>query len=176
MYKYSLDKYESSLFLNEFINKKLILHPARESGLYRFQKGKRTKIAEVSRGYSAAQLEQMRHKGIVEIYLSEDVEHAFCTLGPEDREFDVRIESKGGKVEEGIMEDARTIISQIVELDKEARDRTHKESEDHEEELAYIDIKHNEVELHYYATTVNTEWGTFFRKSKDGRWTFEGIG
>ncbi len=176
MQKYSLGKYPSSLYLDDFDSSELKLVPYQEAGLYRIHKGEKTKIAEKSRGYTMAQLEQMRHRGIVEIYLSEHEEYGFCEIGPEDRSFEVILESQNGCIEEQIIENARNIISQIVDLDAEARDRSYNSKYNHEEELAYIDIKVDEVELHYFATSVNTEWGAYFKKKEDGNWHYEGLG
>jgi hypothetical protein len=36
--------------------------------------------------------------------------------------------------------------------------------------LAYISIHPEMVELSYYGTYVNNEWGALFEKSPDGRW------
>lgn len=176
MYKYSLDKYPSSLFLEDFNSTELKIVPYQKAGLYRIQKGKKTEITERGRDYTMVQLEQMRHRGIVEIYLHEQAEHGFCEIGPEDRSFEVILEAQGGRIDEKIMENAKTIISQIVEMDIEARNRSYSPKESSEEELAYIDIKLDEVELHYFATTVNTEWGAYFKKNEDGSWYYEGLG
>jgi hypothetical protein len=176
MYKYSLEKYSSSLFLDDFNSKEPKIIPHQEAGLYRIHNGKKTKITEKSRGYTMVQLEQMRHRGIVEIYLQEHEEHAFCEIGPDDRSFEVILETQSGIIDEQIIDNAKMIISQIVEMDKETRDRSFDPKNDLEEELAYIDIKLDEVELHYFATTVNTEWGAYFKKKQDGKWHYEGLG
>ena len=176
MHKYSLSKYPSSLYLNDFNSKELIIVPYQEAGLYRIHKGEKTKIAERNRGYTMVQLEQMRQKGIVEIYLSEHAEHGFCEIGPEDRSFEVILEAEDGCIEGQIIKNAKSIISHIAEMDAEARDRSYKPEENYEEELAYIDVKLDEVELHYFATTVNTEWGAYFKKKEDGSWHYEGLG
>ncbi|MFC3150028.1 hypothetical protein ACFOEK_03225 [Litoribrevibacter euphylliae] len=176
MNKYSLDKYPSSLYLEAFNSSEVKIIPYQEEGLYRIHKGKKTKIAKENRGYTMTQLEQMRQRGIVEIYLSEHAEHGFCEIGPEDRSFEVILEAHNGSVEKQIIENAKAIISRIAEMDTEARDRTYNPQDNYEEELAYIVIKLDKVELHYFATTVNTEWGVYFKKKEDNHWHYEGLG
>ena len=58
MCKYSLERYTSSLFLNDFSSKELKIIPYQEVGLNRIGKGEKTKIVEKSRGYTMVQPEQ----------------------------------------------------------------------------------------------------------------------
>jgi hypothetical protein len=46
----------------------------------------------------------------------------------------------------------------------------------HEEYFAYIYLDDTEIELHYFASTVNTEWSAYFKKRQDGSSHFEGLG
>jgi hypothetical protein len=176
MNEYGLNKYTSSQFLDDFKSKEVEIIPYQEAGLYRFQNGTKTKIENRSTGYTMAQLEQMHRRGTVEINLHEDVEHGYCEIGYEDRNFGVRLETKDGKLIDGIMDVAIDVISKIVEMDVEVREKTNDQNENYEEAIAYIDISLNEVELHYYANTVNTEWGAYFIRHEDGAWFFEGLG
>lgn len=176
MYKYSLDKYPSSLYLDEFNSKELEIIPYQEAGLYRISKGVRTRIGDKPRGHTSVQLEQMRHKGIMEIYLSGHEEFASCEIGPEDRSFEVCLKTQNGTIPSQILENAKYIISNIVEMDLEARNKSFDPNSDYEEELAFIDVKLDEVEFRYYATVVATEWGAYFRLNEDGSWCYKGIG
>jgi len=176
MNEYSLKKYESSLYLNNFNEKEIKIIPYQEAGFFRFHKGKKEKIPNRTRGYTMAELEQMNRRGIVEIHLQEDVEHGFCEIGPEDRSFEVRLESRNGIIPDEVMESARSILANIVEMDSSAREVSSSSDEDYKEELAYIDIKVNDVELHYFANTVNTEWGAFFKRRNSGDWIYDGLG
>ena len=176
MKDYSLQKYSSIIYLEEFESTEIKLIPYQEAGLYRFQNGSKEKISDRDRGYQMVELEQMRRRGIVEIYLQEHQEHGFCEIGPEDRKFEVILESKDGAISDGIMAAARTVLSNIVEMDSQARESGSESNENYDEELAYIVVNEREVELHYFANTVNTEWGAFFKMKEDGNWTYEGLG
>ncbi|MEJ2610968.1 MAG: hypothetical protein P8179_13005 [Candidatus Thiodiazotropha sp.] len=176
MNEYSLNKYKSSEFLDDFKSKNIEIIPYQEAGLYRFQNGKKTKIENRNSSFTMAQLEQLHHRGIVEIKLHEEVEHGYCEVGFEDRNFGVRLETKDGQLIDGIMEIAIDVISKIVEMDSEVREKTKDSNENYEEAIAYIDISLREVELHYYANTVNTEWGAYFVRQENGTWFFEGLG
>lgn len=107
------------------------------------------------------------------IILREYQEQGMCEIG---EEFGIYFPSENNKVDREYIEIAKNVLSQIAELDAEARSITGKDNFDHEEYLAYIEIGKDEIELNYFASTVNTEWGAYFKRQSDGNWRLEKVG
>jgi hypothetical protein len=87
--------------------------------------------------------------------------------------FEIYLPVKDGVASPEGLELAREILARIVELDDIAR--TIEDVIDSDEELAYVTVGDGEVALHYYATTVNSEWDVVFRLDDSGRWICDGI-
>lgn len=69
---------------------------------------------------------------------------------------------------------ARSVLSQIVEMDDAAR--AIPTNLDHDEVLARINlIDANKVRFRYFATAVNTEWDVDFTLNANGVWECAGI-
>ena len=181
MNKYSLSKYKSSVYLDDFNTKKIEIIPSQEPGLYYFTNGEKIKITEKEQKSRGICTHQLHH-------LYDDVEHGYCEIGPKDRRFGVRLETENGEIKDGVLDLAKKIISQIVEMDAEVRAKQEEVeanlikakldylNEDFEEALAYIDIQLDDVELHYVATTCNTEWGVSFYKDANEQWCYGDLG
>lgn len=105
-------------------------------------------------------------------------EHGWCWIGEEedDLSFGVYFKLIDSRVDDSSIRLAQEILSQIVELDKEARSKTGPDDFDHEEYLMYIEIADEEIVLNYAASTVNTEWGAYFARDEDGSWKYKGMG
>ena len=101
-------------------------------------------------------------------------QRAFVSINTEDVEIDVYLDASGGAVEPELLRTAEEVLSRIVELDAAAR--AVQTDPIFEESLAYVDIMREEIELHYYATTVNTEWGAYFVRDEQGEFTFDTLG
>lgn len=96
------------------------------------------------------------------------------SYGAEEMEVDLYFPLEDGVVTPDSVQAARDVLSVIDVLD--ARARQVPSPEDHEEHLAYVVIAPTQVQLHYFATTVNTEWGAYFTRGADGSWQFDGLG
>ena len=100
-------------------------------------------------------------------------EQAVCDInGPVN--FQVCLPCENREVAERHIEIAKKVLDDIVELDRQARDRPR--TEDYREHLAYIEIEDDVVQLHYFASTMNTEWGAYFYEQPDGTWVFKHLG
>lgn len=89
--------------------------------------------------------------------------------------FEIYLPVKGGVASPDGVQLARGALARIVELDDVAR--AIEDSIESDEELAYVTVGDGdgEVALHYYATTVNSEWDVVFRVDDSGRWICDGI-
>jgi hypothetical protein len=79
-----------------------------------------------------------------------------------------------GEVPSAYLDAARSMLSQIVQMDDAAR--AIPSDFDHDEHLACISMYDvNDVSLRYFATTANTEWDVGFTLGADGVWRCQGI-
>lgn len=101
-------------------------------------------------------------------------QRAYASINTEDVEFDVYLDASGGALEPELLNLAEEVLSRIVELDAAAR--AVQTDPSYEESLAYVDITREEIELHYDATTVNTEWGAYFVRDQGGDFLFDTLG
>lgn len=101
-------------------------------------------------------------------------QRAYAVINTEDVEFDVYLDASSGVVEPELLNLAVAVLSRIVELDAAAR--AVQTDPRYEESLAYVDITREEIELHYDATTVNTEWGAYFVQDQGGDFIFDTLG
>jgi hypothetical protein len=72
---------------------------------------------------------------------------------------------------------ARDICSRISEFDDLVQQsceaewrRSELSAENYALHLAHVSVHPEMVELEYYGTYVNTQWGALFEKTADGRW------
>lgn len=89
-------------------------------------------------------------------------------------EFDIYFPLEDGNLSSTSIQLAKEILSLLPLLDGKARRL--ESSFDYEEHLAYVIIQPSEIRLHYFASTVNTEWSAYFKKAEDGSWQFTGLG
>ncbi|UQN08417.1 hypothetical protein [Deinococcus sp. QL22] len=101
-------------------------------------------------------------------------QEALASIKTEHVDFDIYLDAPGGAVAPDILQTAEDVLSRIVELDAAARAMLTGPS--YEEFLAFVDITREEIELHYYADTVNTEWGAFFVRDEHGEFKFDTLG
>ena len=87
--------------------------------------------------------------------------------------FEIYLPVQGGVASPDGVRLAREALARIVELDDIAR--AIEDSIESDEELAYVTVGDGEVAMHYYATTVNSEWDVVFRRDGSGRWICDGI-
>lgn len=101
-------------------------------------------------------------------------ELGLATIGEGDLEFEILMPTEHGRIPERHVLRARSALSQIVEMDNAARALPDVADDDYDEALAYMVISDAYVELHYFATTVNTEWSVYFTPS-EGQWDCRGF-
>ena len=93
-------------------------------------------------------------------------------FGPD--EIDVAIPLVDGALPELLLQAARSALGQIVELDEVAA-RGCDDTQD-DGYLASLEVvSSSEVDLHYFAAHVNSEWNEVFRRDHEGRWGHFGV-
>ena len=93
-------------------------------------------------------------------------------------EFDVRLTLNEGESTSDLLQRAREVMSQIVEMDLEANENQQNTIEKYQPYIYEVEInlQDDEVNLEYVSSVVNTAWGMFFRRTKEGKWLFDNIG
>ena len=93
-------------------------------------------------------------------------------------EFDVRLTLNEGEPTSDLLQRAREVMSQIVEMDLEANENQQNTIEKYQPYIYEVEInlQDDEVNLEYVSSIVNTAWGMFFRRTKEGKWLFDNIG
>ena len=93
-------------------------------------------------------------------------------------EFDVRLTLNEGESTSDLLQRAREVISQIVEMDLEANENQQNTIEKYQPYIYEVEInlQDDEVNLEYVSSVVNTAWGMFFRRTEEGKWLFDNIG
>ena len=93
-------------------------------------------------------------------------------------EFDVRLTLNEGEPTSDLLQRAREVMSQIVEMDLEANKNQQNTIEKYQPYIYEVEInlQDDEVNLEYVSSIVNTAWGMFFRRTKEGKWLFDNIG
>lgn len=93
-------------------------------------------------------------------------------------EFDVRLTLNEGESISDLLQRAREVISQIVEMDLEANENQQNTIEKYQPYIYEVEInlQDDEVNLEYVSSVVNTAWGMFFRRTEDGKWLFDNVG
>jgi hypothetical protein len=162
MNKYRIDNKPAEYYLDQFKPENIEVLPYREAGFYLLKKGKLEQADDSRKGRA--------------YHFSEQLPQGVATIlyGFDDLDFDINFPVKDGKVDTLFINLAKEILAQLPALDSRAREVP--TDFDHEEHLAYIDVSESEIELHYFASTVNTEWGAYFKRMTDGSWNFEGLG
>ena len=102
-------------------------------------------------------------------------ELSIATIGEGDLEFEILMPTEEGRTPPRHAATARSVLSQIVEMDDAARAVPDATDFDLDEALAYVVISDAYVEFHYFATTVNTEWGIYFTPNGQGVWNCRGF-
>lgn len=100
---------------------------------------------------------------------------AFTTVGDGDLEFDVYLPVERVEVRDDLRLLARSVLSQIVEMDEQARTARKDDPYDDDEVLANVTVREYFVEFEYYATAWNSQWSEFFTRDPDGRWRHRGL-
>lgn len=101
-------------------------------------------------------------------------DQASAKVGEGDLEFDIYMNAVNGVVAPDQLKTARSVLSQIVEMDDAARAIS--TDLDHDEVLARIKlIDAKKVRFRYFATAVNTEWDVDFTLNTNGAWECAGI-
>jgi len=153
MSRYALSKHSSSYYLKQFREDRIEIQPAREAGVYAIIGGELVKAA--ANTTSGLSLEASPGAGIL-------------TIETDRSSFDLCFPCEGKRVEAQFIQIGREVLGQIVEMDDAARVLSH--DKHYKEELAYVDLAAEQIELHYFANTVNAEWSVFFRRTEEGRW------
>lgn len=100
---------------------------------------------------------------------------AYLEVGPSDDylNFFVSLELDQPTIPDNLLERTKIIISQVIEMDHEARiiDLTARENE----QLFGIHISEEETRFEYVSTKVNTEWHVVFKFNDNNQWTCIGI-
>ncbi|MGM8890980.1 hypothetical protein ACS8FA_09045 [Psychrobacter sp. 1Y1] len=93
-------------------------------------------------------------------------------------EFDVRLTLNEGEHTFDLLQRAREVMSQIVEMDLEAHENQQNTIEKYQPYIYEVEInlQDDEVNLEYVSSIVNAAWGMFFRRTKEGKWFFDNIG
>lgn len=151
--------YTSSDYRAMFKEEEIAILPYRKGGSYRLENGAFVAAPEAGRGT---------------MHLPTQEEHGIYKIRAGDLDFDIELESSMGGVYPELVGLAKDVLSQIVEMDSVAR--SFSMNFNYDEHLAYIRISRSEVELHYFATTVNTEWGAYFVRDAHGKFQFELLG
>jgi hypothetical protein len=97
--------------------------------------------------------------------------------GEGDLDFEILMPTEEGCVPERLVSRARSVLSHVVEMDDAARIAHDADPDpiDLDEVLAYVVIRDAYVVLHYFATTMNTEWDVYFTPNGQGGWDYRGL-
>jgi hypothetical protein len=100
-------------------------------------------------------------------------EMGVVTIGEGDLEFEIWLRSDRGNIPPMQLTTAKSVLSQIVSMDDQAR--AIPDIIDSDENLAWILINEDGAEFHYFANTVNSEWSVLFATDENGVWQCRGI-
>lgn len=100
----------------------------------------------------------------------EQPEQYKCRVGEDELAFHVYIESHKGAVVPDLVEVSREVLAHIVELDSFASEID--PSDEYQGQLVYVEITRKEIHLRYHSTTVNAEWGMYFKRVGPGEFEF----
>ncbi|MBM3966025.1 MAG: hypothetical protein FJ308_13325 [Planctomycetes bacterium] len=107
--------------------------------------------------------------------LNEQREQAAIKInGP--MEFSISVPCTGRNITPKQISDMKFVLDNIVAMDCESRRQISEPETVYDECLAYVEIENSEVHLHYFANTMNTEWGAYFLLGTDGDWKFQTLG
>jgi len=159
MNQFRLSKHPSSYYRALFEQGIVEVRPALAAGYYQFGNGTMVKVQDRSPN---------------SMHLSAKPEQGFVKIDADDLEFEIYLEAANSAVFPEVLQLAKDVLLQIVEMDEIARSRPM--DFDYEEHLAYVNITRSEIELHYFASTVNTEWGAYFVRDANGTFQFDCLG
>jgi len=156
---FRLSQLPPNYFLDSFEKTKIDIRPFREGGHFR-KRGK---------GYVRVETPTNDSR-----YFEPLPEIGFCTVGEGDFEIEIYFDSVNGQVSQHLIPIAREILKSLIELDSLARSQP--DDFDNDELLAYINFSETEVKLHYFATTVNSEWSVLFKRTAPGIFEYVRLG
>jgi hypothetical protein len=154
--RYALSGRLSSYYLEQFREESAQITPYRAAGIYRLEDDEWVRVEKGG------------------IHFPESPEQWTHTIDADGYQFDICFEGTGSAIDNGMIETVRSVLANIVEMDTAARAIPSKT--DYEEQLHYVQIRAEDVELHYCSTIINTEWGAYFKRDANGVWIFEGLG
>lgn len=158
MNKYSLSRYPAAYYRALFDQAPVVMRPAVIEGHYEHRDGAYVGVPD--RSPTSRYFEAIDEQGRV-------------AIKAEDLEFDIYLEACNAAVLPDVLQSAKDVMMQIVDMDAAAR--VLMPQTEYEEELVYVDITRSEIELHYCLTTVNAEWGMIFVRKSDGMFAFEHV-
>ena len=155
MNRYRLNARPSTYYSEQFCARNIKIVPALEAGRYQLVDGG-WKPLDSSRDAPAYNLPDVAEHGEVTIH------------GPVD--FDVCLPAKDGVIDAELIELARIVLANIVEMDDAARLRTSADTTGYEEYLLSVEIGDRDVSLHYASAIMNTDWTICLNVQRDGSW------
>ena len=153
MNRYRLNVRPSSYYAEQFCARNIKIVPALEA--YQIVDGE-WKPLDSSRDAPAYNLPDVAEQGEVTIH------------GPMD--FEVYLPAKDGVIDAELIELARVVLANIVEMDDAARSETSADTTDYEEYLSSVEIGDRDVSLHYVSAIMNTDWTICFNVHRNGLW------
>ena len=161
MNKYPIDKYPASFYLNQFKPENIHIFPYRASGHYVKEGDEFTKVESA---------------GEATFYLDEELAQGMLTIayGEKGLDFEIYFPAESGIINSKNLSLIKEILADLPILDAIAREIP--AGDDYEEYLGYIIIITDaNIELRYLSSTINTDWGVYFKKMPDNSWYFEGL-
>jgi hypothetical protein len=154
-----LSEHPSAYYLALFQEAAIVVTPGREAG-YFDQSG--SELVPVPEGTQDA------------VFLPKQHLEAWCEVGADDLSFAIQFEVVDSKVYPTLIQKAKDVLGQVVEMDEDAR--AHLTVHDYDESLNYVRLTESEVEFRYVASTCNAEWGAYFAREADGTFRLESLG
>lgn len=161
MKKYRIDKYPASFYLNQFKSENIHIFPYRAAGHYVKEGDEFTKVESAGEGT---------------FYLDEELSKGMLTIeyGEKGLAFEIYFPAENGIINSKNISLIKEVLADLPVLDAIAREIP--AEDDYEEYLGYIIITDADIELRYLSSTINTDWGAYFKKMPDSSWYFEGLG
>jgi hypothetical protein len=158
MRKYSLSRHPAEYYTKYFRPDALVFVPYHAAGWY-------------DREFKRVDDPHSRRTDM--ILLPEQPERYKCRVGEDELAFNLYIESHEGAVVPDLVEVAGEALAHIIELDLFASEID--PGDKCQANLVYVNITREVVNLHYGATTFNTEWGTAFKRVGPGEFEYLGV-
>lgn len=90
-------------------------------------------------------------------------------------EFNISLPCRTDYVTPKQVSSLKLVLDSIVAMDSESRRHSDPKAR-YDEFLGFVEIENDRVHLHYFANTMNTEWGTYFTIQPNGVFQFDSIG